>query len=137
MSKERSAAATRIAEILRELEDSEQDHRVKAVLVHRSKDRGIQDVTIQDDWEVVVLRNYWRRPAEAPIPQQEELLGVTTSGEKIVFSWILWPDKATADAAQDAIHEDERFKAMADVPFDGRRMIFGSFEPIVNLRRDA
>ena len=58
-------------------------------------------------------------------------------GEKIVFSWILWPDKATADAAHDAIHEDERFKAMADFPFDGRRMIFGSFEPIVNLRRNA
>ena len=58
-------------------------------------------------------------------------------GEKIVFSWILWPDKATADAAHDAIHEDERFKAMTEMPFDGRRMIVGSFEPIVNLRRNA
>ena len=58
-------------------------------------------------------------------------------GEKIVFSWILWPDKATADAAHDAIHEDERFKAMTEMPFDGRRMIVGSFEPILNLRRNA
>ena len=58
-------------------------------------------------------------------------------GEKIVFSWVVWPDKATADAAHEAIHEDERFKAMTDIPFDGRRMIFGSFEPVVNLRRDA
>jgi len=56
-------------------------------------------------------------------------------GEKIVFSWILWPDKATADAAHEAIHEDERFKAMTEMPFDGRRMIFGAFEPILNLRR--
>ena len=56
-------------------------------------------------------------------------------GEKIVFSWILWPDKPTADAAHEAIHEDERFKAMAEMPFDGRRMIFGSFEPILSLRR--
>ena len=56
-------------------------------------------------------------------------------GEKIVFSWIAWPDKATADAAHDAIHEDERFKAMTEFPFDGHRMIFGSFEPILNLRR--
>lgn len=56
-------------------------------------------------------------------------------GERIVFSWILWPDKATADAAHDAIHEDERFKALTEMPFDGRRMIFGSFEPILNLRR--
>jgi uncharacterized protein YbaA (DUF1428 family) len=56
-------------------------------------------------------------------------------GEKIVFSWILWPDKLTADAAHEAIHEDERFKAMTEMPFGGRRMIFGSFEPILNLRR--
>lgn len=58
-------------------------------------------------------------------------------GEKIVLSWIVWPDKATAEAAHEAIHEDERFKAMTEMPFDGRRMIFGSFEPIVSLRRNA
>ena len=52
-------------------------------------------------------------------------------GEKIVFSWILWPDHATAEAAHSAIHEDERMKAMTDYPFDGRRMIFGDFDPIV------
>mgnify|MGYP001557012952 FL=1 len=57
-------------------------------------------------------------------------------GEKIVFSFILWPDKQTADAAHDAIHEDERFRAMTEMPFDGQRMIFGSFEPILNLRRE-
>jgi uncharacterized protein YbaA (DUF1428 family) len=57
-------------------------------------------------------------------------------GEKIVFSWIVWPDKATADAAHDRIHEDERFIAMTDIPFDGKRMIFGSFEPLLTLGRD-
>ena len=51
--------------------------------------------------------------------------------EKIVFSWIVWPDKATAEA----VHEDERFKAMKEIPFDGRRMIFGAFEPLVDLRK--
>lgn len=56
--------------------------------------------------------------------------------EKIVFAFILWPDKAAADAAHAAIHEDERFKAMTAMPFDGRRMIFGAFEPVVHLRRD-
>ena len=58
-------------------------------------------------------------------------------GEKVVFSWMLWPDKATADAAYEAVHEDERFKAMTEFPFDGRRMIFGAFDPVVNLRRPA
>ncbi|MXO60236.1 DUF1428 family protein [Altererythrobacter salegens] len=57
-------------------------------------------------------------------------------GEKIVFSWILWPDKATADAAHEAVHEDERFKSMTSFPFDGKRMIVGTFEPIVALRKD-
>lgn len=57
-------------------------------------------------------------------------------GEKIVCSWIIWPDKATAEAAHDAVQEDERFKAMTDIPFDGRRMIFGSFEPLVYLKAD-
>ncbi|MCB2067750.1 MAG: DUF1428 domain-containing protein [Erythrobacter sp.] len=52
-------------------------------------------------------------------------------GEKVVFSWMIWPDKATAEAAHEAIHEDERFKAMTEFPFDGRRMIFGDFDPIV------
>ncbi len=55
-------------------------------------------------------------------------------GEKIVFSWIIWPDKPTAEAAHKAIMEDERMKDMASVPFDGRRMVFGSFTDIVNLR---
>jgi uncharacterized protein YbaA (DUF1428 family) len=56
-------------------------------------------------------------------------------GEKILFSWIVWPDKETAEAAHDKIHEDERFQQMTDIPFDGRRMIFGAFEPIVSLGR--
>lgn len=56
------------------------------------------------------------------------------AGEKIVFSWIIWPDKATAEAAHDAIHEDERFKAMTDIPFDGTRMVFGSFAPLLHLK---
>ena len=33
------------------------------------------------------------------------------------------------------MHEDERFKAPTDIPFDAKHMIFGSFEPIVNLER--
>lgn len=58
-------------------------------------------------------------------------------GEKIVFSWILWPDKQTADKAHDAIHEDERFRAMTSFPFDGKRMIVGSFTPLLGLRRES
>jgi uncharacterized protein YbaA (DUF1428 family) len=54
-------------------------------------------------------------------------------GEKVVFSWVIWPDKATADTANQKMMEDPQMKEMmgADMPFDGQRMIYGGFEPIV------
>lgn len=55
-----------------------------------------------------------------------------TDGEAVVFSWIEWPDKATRDAAMAKMRTDPRM-AGAPPPFDGRRMIFGGFEPVVVL----
>lgn len=51
-------------------------------------------------------------------------------GEKVVFSWVTWPDKATAEAAEKAMMEDPRMAEMANMPFDGKRMVFGGFEPV-------
>ena len=52
-------------------------------------------------------------------------------GEEVVFSWIIWPDKATHDACwENAMPEME---ALAEMPFDGKRMIFGGFTPIVEV----
>jgi len=61
-----------------------------------------------------------------------------TPEETVVFSWVEWPDKATRDAAMEKIHEmmlnDERFDATKNPPcFDGKRMIFGGFVPVVSL----
>ena len=50
-------------------------------------------------------------------------------GEVVVFSWLKWPDKATADAAWQKMMEDPRMKDM-DMPFDGKRMMWGGFEVI-------
>ncbi|MXO76047.1 DUF1428 family protein [Altererythrobacter aerius] len=55
-------------------------------------------------------------------------------GEKVVFSWMTWPDKETADASEARMMADERMKQWGDgaaMPFDGKRMVFGGFEPIV------
>jgi uncharacterized protein YbaA (DUF1428 family) len=57
-------------------------------------------------------------------------------GEKVVFSWMMWPDKATAKHFQendfDLLMADPRMKEFGeDMPFDGRRMIVGGFEPLV------
>jgi uncharacterized protein YbaA (DUF1428 family) len=53
-------------------------------------------------------------------------------GEKVVFSWVLWPDKAAADANHEKMMTDPRMEEMgSDMPFDGKRMVYGGFEPIV------
>ena len=52
--------------------------------------------------------------------------------EKVVFSWFEYPDKATRDAANEKMMSDERMKeAGANMPFDGKRMIMGGFDAIV------
>jgi uncharacterized protein YbaA (DUF1428 family) len=52
--------------------------------------------------------------------------------EKVVFSWVIWPDKATADANNEKMMTDPRMEEMgSEMPFDARRMVFGGFEPIV------
>lgn len=54
-------------------------------------------------------------------------------GEVVVFSWIEYPDKATRDAANAKIMTDPRMAAIGEtMPFDGRRMIYGGFAPIVD-----
>ncbi|MGE0313342.1 MAG: DUF1428 domain-containing protein [Lautropia sp.] len=62
-----------------------------------------------------------------------------TDDETVVFSWIEWPDKATRDAAMGRMAElmktDPRMGPETNpMPFDGRRMIFGGFAPIVELK---
>lgn len=53
-------------------------------------------------------------------------------GETVVFSWIVWPDKATRDAGMEKIMTDPRFDPETNpMPFDGKRLIFGGFEPIL------
>lgn len=54
-------------------------------------------------------------------------------GETMVFSWVLWPDKATACKCEATMQTDERWRQV-DVPFDGKRMIFGGFETIFEAR---
>ncbi len=56
-----------------------------------------------------------------------------TPEESVVFSWIEWPDKATRDAGMEKFMKDPRMEAAADCPFDGKRMIFGGFTPVVSL----
>jgi uncharacterized protein YbaA (DUF1428 family) len=53
-------------------------------------------------------------------------------GETTVFSWVEWPDKTARDAGMKAFMEHPDLKPPADMPFDGKRMVFGGFVPIVD-----
>lgn len=50
------------------------------------------------------------------------------AGEQVVFSWIVWPSKEIRDAAHKKMYDDERMKSLGEMPFDGKRMIFGGFD---------
>jgi uncharacterized protein YbaA (DUF1428 family) len=54
-------------------------------------------------------------------------------GETVVFSWVEWPSKQTRDEAWPKIMADERMKPdQENMPFDGKRMIYGGFAPLVD-----
>lgn len=52
--------------------------------------------------------------------------------EVVVFSWIEYPSKEVRNAANEKMMSDPRMKEMGEqMPFDGKRMIYGGFMPIV------
>jgi uncharacterized protein YbaA (DUF1428 family) len=52
--------------------------------------------------------------------------------ETVVFSWIVWPSRQARDEGMKKMMADPRMQPEANpMPFDGKRMIFGGFEVIV------
>jgi uncharacterized protein YbaA (DUF1428 family) len=49
------------------------------------------------------------------------------------FGWMEFPDRATRDAFADRIESDPRVAGLGDMPFDGKRMIFGGFRVILSV----
>jgi uncharacterized protein YbaA (DUF1428 family) len=57
-----------------------------------------------------------------------------TSDENVVYAWVEWPSKAHRDAAWQKIMADDRMKPdHSNMPFDGKRMIYGGFAPILDV----
>lgn len=52
--------------------------------------------------------------------------------ENVVFSWIVWPSKEVRDAAMPKIMADPRMKPEGEMPFDGKRLIFGGFAVLLD-----
>jgi uncharacterized protein YbaA (DUF1428 family) len=54
--------------------------------------------------------------------------------EVVVFSWIIYEAREQRDAIMQKVMADPRLKHdPAAMPFDGKRMIFGGFRPIVQM----
>ena len=52
--------------------------------------------------------------------------------ETVVFSWIVWPSREVRNAGMEKVMADPRMQPEANpMPFDGKRLIHGGFEPIV------
>ena len=84
-------------------------------------------IEIVDSWEDNVPTGKYtdfRRAVDAKV------------GEKIVFTWQVWPDKATLDRAEEKMRNDKRFDVTGEIPFDPRRLILGCFKPIYTMGRE-
>ena len=54
--------------------------------------------------------------------------------ETVVFSWIVYESREHRDEVNKKVMADERLKgSMETAPFDGKRMIYGGFKPLVEL----
>lgn len=53
-------------------------------------------------------------------------------GELVGFAWIRWPSKEVREAAFEKVFAED--PSLSEFPFDGKRMIFGGFAPIVDLK---
>ncbi|PRD39924.1 UNVERIFIED_CONTAM: ybaA [Trichonephila clavipes] len=53
--------------------------------------------------------------------------------ETVVLCWMIWPDKETRGRAYEKMMKlaEEDPAEFANMPFDGKRMIFGGFTPLL------
>ena len=54
--------------------------------------------------------------------------------ETVIFSWIVWPSRVVRDQAMEKVMKDPRLSPETNpMPFDGKRMIYGGFDMIVEV----
>ncbi len=95
----------------------EHARRVDAMLIEFGATRIVE--ALADDVPPGTMTDFYRAVA-------------AQGGETVAFAWIEWPDKATRDAAFARMRADPRMDNGAP-PFDGKRMVFGGFAPVVEL----
>ena len=94
------------------------------VFAEVAKDFGALE--IYENWEL-----------EGPDGEQTDFRKAVKAlpGEKIVFSWVVWPDREAGALAHKGMWDDPRMQAIGTAPVDGNRMIMGGFEPILSYHK--
>ncbi len=57
-------------------------------------------------------------------------------GETVIFSWIVYASREERDSINDKVMKDPRMTEMMkpeNMPFDGKRMIYGGFNMLVDM----
>ena len=54
-------------------------------------------------------------------------------GETVFFSWIVFESREHRDAVNAKVMSDPRIASQRDMPFDGKRMIYGGFKSVVDF----
>ena len=101
----------------------EMAQKASAIFLEHGATRVVE--ALQDDVPVGKVTDFFRA-----VKAQE--------GEKLVYSWIEWPSKEARVAGWEKVMADERMKPDHDnMPFDGPRMFWGGFTPILDVGAEA
>lgn len=94
--------------------------------------RGVAELCKQ--WGALRTVENWGD--DVPKGENNDFYGAVQAKEDevVVFSWIEYPDKATRDAVMKRMMEDPAMQNVPDMPFDGKRMIFGGFSTLFEVK---
>jgi uncharacterized protein YbaA (DUF1428 family) len=53
--------------------------------------------------------------------------------ETVVFSWVVWHSRAVRDEGWKQLMADPRMTSGSNPPFDGKRLIYGGFQTILDV----
>ncbi len=73
------------------------------------------------------------KPGKVTSFPQAVILG---DDETVAFSWIVYPSREARDEINDKVMKDPRmneYMKAENMPFDGKRMIYGGFNMVVDL----
>jgi uncharacterized protein YbaA (DUF1428 family) len=98
---------------------------------------------IMKDYGAVRVIEAWQD--DVPHGQQTDFFRSVKAedGEIVVFSFVEWASREVCDAAAAKMMADERMKSFmggnpdAKPPFDGKRMVYGGFVPIVEVSQES